>query len=160
MRHVMMLTLLFAAFATSGCATMSSSPGTYSVSGVTTDPIAATAVAGRVYAEQYNAETYRRAVESGRAYPYPGGMGGDYWYYYRGVVPAAPPVVAPPPSSTAVVPTTPTSSVAPSVTGDALAEAREARRRADASLRMHARLRDRMLEDEEPAAEEPTPPTP
>src|SRR5512142_1595862 len=141
--------LLFVATVTNGCATMSSAPGAYSVSGMTTDPIAATAVAGRVYTEQYNAETYRRAVESGRAYPYMGGMTGDYWYYYRGYVPPAP-VVAPPPPAATVTPG-PVSSVSPPPTGDALAEAREARRRADASLRMHARLRDRMAADEEAA---------
>ncbi|MEY4744626.1 MAG: hypothetical protein RL272_571 [Candidatus Parcubacteria bacterium] len=140
--------LLFVATVMNGCATMSSSPGSYSVSGVTASPIEATAVAGRVYTEQYNAETYRRAVESGRAFPYPGGMGGDYWLYYRGFVPTAP-VVAPPPATTSTA--APTSSASPPPTGDALAEAREARRRADAALRMHARLRDRMAAEEEAA---------
>lgn len=147
--HFTLAFLMFAAFLT-GCAGIQSRPGDYHVNGYTGDPIAATAVAGRVYTEQYNAETYRRAVESGRAYPYGGGMGGDYWMYYRNYVPAAP-VVAPPP---AVVPTGPTSSATVAPTGDALAEAREARRRADAALRMHARLRDRMRADEAAA---PTP---
>lgn len=136
--------LMFAAFAASGCAGIQSRPGDYHVNGYTGDPIAATAVASRAYVDQYNAETYRRAVESGRAYPYAGGMGGDYWYHYRGFVPAPPPVVAPPPVSSGG----PTSSAVVPPTGDALAEAREARRRADAALRMHARLRDRMAADE------------
>ena len=139
--------LMFAAFQT-GCAGIQSRPGDYHVNGYTGDPIAATAVAGRVYTEQYNAETYRRAVESGRAVPYMGGMGGDYWMYYRNVVPAAPVVAPPPAPSSSVTPGAPTSSATVAPTGDALAEAREARRRADAALRMHARLRDRMRADE------------
>ncbi len=144
--------LLFVAAGSSGCgalfasAGVESRPGDYHVNGYTSDPVGAISVSSRAYVDQYNAETYRRAVESGRAYPYMGGMGGDYWFYYRGVVPP-PTVVAPPP---AVVAPGPTSSVA-APTGDALAEAREARRRADAALRMHARLRDRMAAEEEAA---------
>lgn len=90
----------------SGCATMGSSPGQYSVSGITGDPVQATAVAGGVYMQQYNAETQRivstRMVDKGMypnggygygAYGNPGmpvgGFGNDYWYYYRsrGIVP-------------------------------------------------------------------------
>lgn len=149
--HFMLAFLMFAAFL-SGCAGIQSRPGDYHVNGYTTDPIAATAVAGRVYTEQYNAETYRRAVESGRAVPYMGGMGGDYWMYYRNVVPVAPPVAPPPPAVAPTAPPTSSATVAP--TGDALAEAREARRRADASLRMHSRLRERMRSEEAAA---PTP---
>ena len=137
--------LMFAASVLSGCGALmaqgavESRPGDYHVNGYTHDTNGAVAVASRSYVDQYNAETYRRAVESGRAYAYPGGMGGDYWYHYRGYVPAAP-VVAPPPPAV-VPPVGPTSSATVAPTGDALAEAREARRRADDALRMHARLR-------------------
>ena len=146
--------LLSVAFASSGCgalfasAGVESRPGDYHVNGYTSDPVGAIAVSSQAYVQQYNAETYRRAVESGRAYPYAGGMGGDYWYYYRGVVPT-PTVVAPPPG--------PVSSATVAPTGDALVEAREARRRADAALRMHSRLRDRMRADD---AADPASPTP
>ncbi|HTK05173.1 MAG TPA: hypothetical protein VL500_06305 [Candidatus Eisenbacteria bacterium] len=150
--------LMFVASATSGCgalfasAGVESRPGDYHVNGYTSSPEAYASVASHNYVQEYNAETYRRAVESGRAYPYQGGMTGDYWMYYRGVVPAQPVTpVAPPPAATSSV-TGPRSSVTPP-TGDALAEAREARRRADAALRMHARLRARMEADE--AAEPP-----
>ena len=151
--YLMTIGLLFAAFASSGCgalfasAGVESRPGDYHVNGYTSDTNGAIAVSSRAYVDQYNAETYRRAVESGRAYPYPGGMMGDYWYYYRGFAPTAPPPVAPPPSTT-TVPHTSSSTVAPPVEGDALTEAREARRRADAALRMHAALRDRMRAEE------------
>src|SRR5688572_17140746 len=112
MRKYFTLAFLMFAATLTGCAGIQSRPGDYHVNGYTTDPIGATAVAGRVYTEQYNAETYRRAVESGRAYPYPGGMGGDYWYHYRGYVPAAPVVAPPPPvvAPSAVPPVGPTSS--------------------------------------------------
>ena len=146
--------LMFVASATSGCgalfasAGVESRPGDYHVNGYTSSPEAAIAVSNQAYVQQYNAETYRRAVESGRAYPYMGGMTGDYWMYYRGVVPAQPVMpVAPPPAATSSV-TGPRSSASTPPTGDALAEAREARRRADAALRMHARLRARMEADE------------
>lgn len=144
--------LLFVAAGSSGCgalfasAGVESRPGDYHVNGYTSDPIGAIGVSSRAYVDQYNAETYRRAVESGRAYPYAGGMGGDYWYYYRGVMPAQPVAPAPLATTTPV----PSSSVA-APTGDALAEVREARRRADDALRMHARLRAQMAADEEPA---------
>lgn len=145
--------LMLVASATSGCgalfasAGVESRPGDYHVNGYTSNPEAAIAVSNQAYVQQYNAETYRRAVESGRMYPYQGGYGGDYWYYYRNVVPPQPVVPAVPPASTST--TGPQSSVAPSPQGDALTEAREARRRADDALRMHARLRDRMAAEEE-----------
>ena len=152
--------LLFVASATSGCgalfasAGVESRPGDYHVNGYTSDPNGAIAVSSQAYVQQYNAETYRRAVESGRAYPYMGGMGGDYWMYYRGIVPAQPVMpAAPPPQPTSTSTVAPHSSATPPPQGDALTEAREARRRADAALRMHARLRaEREAADAPPPA--------
>lgn len=150
--------LLLVASVTSGCgalfasAGVESRPGDYHVNGYTSSPEAYAAVASHNYVQEYNAETYRRAVESGRAYPYMGGMTGDYWMYYRGVMPTQPVVPAPPPATTSTV--GPRSQVTPPPQGDALAEAREARRRADAALRMHARLR---AEREAQEQQTPTP---
>ena len=81
---------LFAVLAlTGGCATMSSEPGKYSVSGMTLSPIEATRVASQSYVDQYNAATYRQAVQNGYAYPYAGGgYGNDFSFYYGGVIPA------------------------------------------------------------------------
>jgi hypothetical protein len=90
----------------SGCATMSSRPGDFSVSGLTGDPTRATAVAGSVTTRQYDAETQRlnakKMVErgmnpapfapanvNGYGYGYGNAHGGDYWFNYRsrGIIP-------------------------------------------------------------------------
>ena len=149
--------LLFVASATSGCGAMFASagvesrPGDYHVNGYTSSPEAYAAVASHNYVQEYNAETYRRAVESGRAYPYMGGMTGDYWMYYRGVVPQQPMPVAPPPAATSTTAPDPRSSVAPNPQGTALTEAREARRRADTALRI---LREQAASEDQ---QQPTP---
>lgn len=101
-------TLLFLAVALmSGCATMSAKPGEFSVSGISGDPVRATAVAGSVTTNQYQAETQRvvavKMVErgmnpigvvngNGYGMGYGNGYGvasGDYWYNYRsrGIIP-------------------------------------------------------------------------
>jgi hypothetical protein len=83
------LVVLVLGVALGACATVSKTPGNYSVSGMTTDTIGAMDVASRSYVEEYNAETYRRCVESGTCYGYPGGgYHNDYWLYYRDVYPA------------------------------------------------------------------------
>lgn len=148
--------LLFVASATSGCGAMFASagvesrPGDYHVNGYTSSPEAYASVASHNYVQEYNAETYRRAVESGRAYPYMGGMTGDYWMYYRGVVPQQPMPVAPPPATTSTT-AQPQSSVVPNPQGTALTEAREARRRADTALRI---LREQAASEDQ---QQPTP---
>ena len=95
--------LIVAAFVAlmSGCAsTMSARNGEFAVSGTNMDPIHATAVAGTVTTNQYNAETQRlvtmKMLDKGMypgygvgAYGYGGGADGDYWFHYRrrGIVP-------------------------------------------------------------------------
>jgi hypothetical protein len=157
--------LLFAATGLTGCGTLFASagvesrPGDYHVNGYTSDPIGAIAVSSQAYVDQYNAETYRRCVEGGRCYGYPGGgMYNDYWFNYRGVVPPQQ-VVAPAPPPSAVPPSTASPTGGPVSQGQ-LDEVRgiatDARGRADAALRMHARLRDRMRADAQ-ADQTPTP---
>lgn len=133
---VTLLFMWFCVLAATGCATagLESRPGDYHVNGYTTDPERAIEVSSHAYVEQYNAETYRRAVESGRAYAYPGGgYGNDYWFHYRRVSPSPPRMPARGP---AVVPPG-----EPGVTREDLdavrEETEEARERADEALRLH-----------------------
>lgn len=145
--------LASAALSAVGCAhaSGSSTPGNYSMEFYSRNPEAMASVISHNYVQETNAHTYRECVMSGRCYGYPGGMTGDYWHYYRGiippqpVVPAAPPSTAPPatvvpPASSSAVPRPVTQSQLDAVHG----EAQEARRRADAALAMHHRLRDTM----------------
>lgn len=93
-------------FLTPACATMSSKPGDFSVSGITGDPARATAIAGSVTTRQYDSETQRliamkmvdRGMNPAGFVPGSGYMGygngygvasGDYWFNYRsrGIVP-------------------------------------------------------------------------
>lgn len=118
-----------------GCsiASLSSRPGDYSVSGYTRTPEVAMQVASDNYVQETNAREYWQAVREGRAYPYPGGgYGNDYWYYFgsHGFMP----------NVTVPEQATPLDS-ADYATQDQLREVEE---KADDSLRMHKRLRQRM----------------
>ena len=94
-RIVLTAISLSAIFAATGCswAAVSAKPGEYSVNGWTRNPEAAMATASDNYVQETNAREYWKAVQEGRAYPYPGGgYGNDYWYYFgsQGYMPAAP----------------------------------------------------------------------
>ncbi len=130
-----LIVLCLAALTATGCsvASLRSRPGDYSVSGYTTSPEMAMSVASDNYVQERNTEEYWRAVREGRAYPYPGGgYGNDYWYYY-GSYGYMPNVVVPEQS----VP----------LSGGGYATQEELRRvdeKANDSLRMHRRLRQRL----------------
>ncbi|MFH2074401.1 MAG: hypothetical protein ABIJ57_03510, partial [Pseudomonadota bacterium] len=83
-----------------GVARFSASPTNYNVRGVTTTPENMVGVAADAYVRQYNAETYRIAVERGGAYPYYGGYEGtDFGLYYGGPTGFVAPQGAPPEGS-------------------------------------------------------------
>ena len=88
------LVLVLAVISFAGCsiASVSSKPGTYSLNGYTRDPEAMAQIMSENYVQEFNAQQYWKAVEEGRAYPYPGGgIGNDYQYYFGGVLPPAGP---------------------------------------------------------------------
>jgi len=129
----------FAVSMTAGCsfASLASRPGDYSVSGYTTNPEMAMSVASDNYVQERNAEEYWQAVREGRAYPYPGGgQGNDYWYYY-GSYGYQPNVVVP-------------EQAVPLSGGDYATQEqlRRVENKADDSIRMHRRLRQRLQQTE------------
>ncbi len=136
--------LCLAALSAAGCsfASLASKPGSYSVSGYTTSPEMAMSVASDNYVQERNAEEYWQAVREGRAYPYPGGgQGNDYWYYY-GSYGYMPNVVVP--------------EQAVPLPGGNYATQEDVRRveeKANDSIRMHRRLRQRLQQPDAGASQ-------
>ena len=132
------LVLASAVASLAGCsiASMNSKPGEYSFNGYTRDPEAMAATLSDNYVQEVNTKEYWKAVEEGRAYPYMGGgVGNDYQYYFGNVIP-------------------PAGSVQPAVQPNGSSgyateeELRKVEEKANDSLRMHRKLKDKLQLDQ------------
>ena len=137
MRTLILLALC--AFGMSACtfaAVEAKKPGFYHVNGYSTDPAGTARAFSDNYVQETQADTYRDAVERGQAYPYYGGPArNDYQYYYEGIRPPAPQHGQYPQSNA-------DDGRAQQTADEALETAKDAKRRANTSLRVLKRQRE------------------